>query len=185
MNNVIETERFMEWLDDLDCRSFYNSDVLDELSQYGFDVSFVPADSSSRDNKYHVALGESSVGIHVNTWQDDFQALLDRGLPFFVIDESHLGEPEYHDGKNAGYAIVNPADVNMQQLSMLGAGYIYKNAKALAETTVVGGNIIRALARLIANKSPGDDFHGRGFAARADMKAIKEALGCYNGADEV
>lgn len=169
---IINLNEFMEWLDDIDPRTFYESDILYKLKDFGFSMVF----SGNRNQKCEMMLGDDTHTLTLNTWDDDFQALLYRGLPFFVIDENHVGEPEFHDGKHAGYAVVNPADVDLQSLSMLGAGYIYRNDKAMQSTTISGGSLIRALARLIAKKSPGDEFHGRGFAARADLEAIKNAI---------
>lgn len=183
MMSIMDNDKFLAWLDDIDPRMFYRSTILDEMVEFGFVVK--PDDGDK--TKYDISIGDDSHVIYGNTWQDDFDALVYRGLPFFVIDEAHIGEPEYHEAKSnkAGYAVVNPADVNMDQLAMIGSGYIFKNERSVNEITIVGSAIVRALARLIAKKSPGDDFHGRGSAARANLKAIREALGCYNGANEV
>lgn len=171
INNI---DQFLEWANEVDPRLFYRSEVFKQLEEFGFLVKFF----DDRGCYCQISLGERSAIVAVNTWDDDFNALLNRGLPFFVIDESHEGEPEFHDGKRAGYSIVNPSQVNTMHLSMLGAGYIYKNEETMKETTVVGGSVIRALARIIANESPGDEFHGRGFAAQADLRAITNALAC-------
>lgn len=177
---IVNGDKLIEWLDDLEPRAFYDADMIRELSQFGIEVDFVPTTSDHSSDYYSVAHDGNVHKIYVNSWDDDFQALIYRGLPFFVIDEDHVGPPEHHETKMAGYAIVSPNDVDMNQLAMLGSGYIYKNKEALEQRTVVGGSIFRALAAIIAGSTPGDSFHGRGFAANANLDAIKNAIGGEN-----
>lgn len=176
-DNMSKYANVAEWLDDMEPRTFYTSDVLNDLQDFGFTVKQHIADGNDKWNYYDIRYGDDSHRITVNTWEDDFAAMVMRGLPFFVIDEDHHGEPESHVKNGTGYAVISPDQADMNQLAMLGAGYIYKNEEALRQTTVVGESIFRAVARLVAKKSPGDEFHGRGFAARANLKAVKEALG--------
>lgn len=170
---IKDNEKFISWVNDIEPRAFYKSDMLNELTEHGFVVSH----GDDNESKYcEISLGNSVRRVYVNTWEDDFQAMLHRGLPFFVIDDSHVGDPEYHDGVYAGYSIVNPKDVDLQHLAILGAGYIYRNEESVNHTSIEGGKVIRELAILVANESPGDKYSGRGFAAQANVRAICEAL---------
>lgn len=169
---------FIAWLEDVDPRVFYKSDILTELTEFGFDVA--QDETTSTRIRFIVGFGDKQDLIYVNTWKDDFDSMVMRGLPFFVIDEAHVGEPQSMEKSGTGYAIIGPNDADMNAFAAMGVGYIFKNEESLRQTTVVGSAVIRSLAKLIAGVTPGDEYHGRGFAANANMKAIQEALGCYN-----
>lgn len=165
---------FLEWLDDLDPWMVYFHDKLGELEQFDFKVEVVmPADIASEQRPYaFICYNENAHRIILNRWEDDFDELIARGLPFYVVDENHVGEPEVH----GLWGTISMDDDTLETLSTFGIGYIIKNEKNLNSLTVSALSLSRALAILVSGSAPGDNFMGRGSATRANIEAVKNAL---------
>lgn len=176
----------VEWLEDVEPREFYKSNVVSDLSEYDIEVGYEYYPSGNK--KITLAYNGRDVTIKCNSWEEDFEALKRRGLPFFLFDDQHVGEPKTYETSNAGYTVMNPKDLteaDFNYISAIGAGFIYKTEETVQESTISGSAIYWALAKLIAGKTPGDEFHGRGSAARANLNAIREAMPATMGANEI
>lgn len=163
-------EHTIDWIGDLEPRTFYEVDfVLDELRQLGLTVQQHQDEHSS-----YVEIGTAArtAKVLLYAWGDQLQAMVRRGLPFFVVDKQHVGK----EVQQEHYCIVGYSPEVIRQLNVMGVGFLIKDENAATTLTCVGGDVIRALARVIAGTSPGDEYRGIGFAAQANVDAIKSAL---------
>jgi len=167
---VITKMNIAEWLDNIDPRAFYYHTVFDDMPE-GFDVVI---EISKKKNAVVVSSDGRSETAYLSSWDDELRSLKARGLPFFVLDEDFTGpEPEVH-----GIYSVIPYDKELiRQIAMLGAGYIVKSSETIDKFSIDGGSIYRMITKLVIGEVPGDQYMGRGFAAQANLKAVRESLG--------
>lgn len=157
------------WLSDIEPRTFYKSSVIHELQQFGIETVLVTATKPMHRNKIMLSFNGKTADIHVNTWDDDFDAMKLRGLPFFLVDHDYVGEPENHKG----YTRVPYDEETMRTIHNLGLGFIADSAEARETLTVSGSSIYRAVAKVTSGVTPGDEYHGHGSAARANLEAVR------------
>jgi predicted lipoprotein with Yx(FWY)xxD motif len=158
-----------EWLDNIDPRAFYYHTVFDDIPE-DFSVSI----DIDKNVKVTVGFDGRSETGYMATWDDELASMIARGLPFFIFDEDYEGdEPEEH----GIYSVVKYDEELVRQISMLGAGYMIKNKDTVNKWSIDGGSIYRMITKLVCGEVPGDKYMGRGFAASANLKAVKAAMG--------
>ena len=155
-----------EWLaDKIDSHTMHDACRLFDLREMGIDVT-----ESQEDGLIYMTLTKDGkeVRIYPATWEQDFNAMMNRGLPFTVIRPSHEGEPMMVEN-DTPYVIVGTVEEVHPMM-----GYIWDTPDARSSLTVDGEAISRALARLLIDEAPGDNYSGRGFSHRANIGGMKE-----------
>lgn len=161
------------WASDIDPRMFYEAKILNEVREFGFDVEV----ARKKDWNYaEISSNGANARISLRTWDDDFNSLVARGLPFFVLDKNHVGEILNKVKDGTGYGVAPFSDEIIQQLGFMGVGYIVKDDDEDRSLTCLGSDIIRSITVVVCGYAPGDKFHGIGFAARSNLEAMGEAL---------